>query len=180
MATLVRWPIRAITTLSSIHTATARTEPWLLTPSDVRHLGWANERVSPSSSAPVTILEIQDRWCTRHDSNNYPWVRRFPSFSFRSRQRIWRFQFISLRFAKRWITPCAYQNKIHNYRLDWNSNIINSSGDVFKNQLYFSGHRNVSCRCSNFCKFIIRHIILFSIINFDAFPNQTHPQHNAV
>ena len=41
------------TTLSSIHTAPARTEPWLLTASDVRHLGWANERVSPSSFAPV-------------------------------------------------------------------------------------------------------------------------------
>ena len=43
----------SITKLSSIHTATARTKPCLLTASDVRHLGWANERVSPSSFAPV-------------------------------------------------------------------------------------------------------------------------------
>ena len=95
MATPVRWPIRAvfpylsyiphmsrwslycrhywrnirtwysITTLSSIHTATARTEPWLLTASDVRHLGWANERVSPSSFAPVGChIAMQIRFVT--------------------------------------------------------------------------------------------------------------------
>ena len=42
-----------IPTLNSIHKATVRMEPCILTAPDVRHLGWANERVSPSTFAPV-------------------------------------------------------------------------------------------------------------------------------